>query len=348
MIEKKYLNEILIMRPIIIIMLVLYHSFAFYNGSWDNPGVSPNDAYEWISHYSYACLLEAFTFVSGYVWYYQIHKKRDFTNIVKNKFKRLILPALFWGCIYYLIFFYQDSHSLVHMIKRTVIGIGHLWFLPMLFWIFIMSYFIEKIRVELGFKVVCLLLLALIPLPLIPFQITKSIYYLFFFYLGAYVYEKLKDYKWKPFHISVIALVTVSLVYLTHKYVYKDIFDGLTGNGTGVVTTIWNGGLFVRAATVIYALGGVLLIYSLSRMCSVLLAEFIANHKTTILYINSLCMGIYIYQEFILKLIYYKTEFVSYIPSMLLPWIAFMVTLLLSALLTALTIKSNYLKYLIG
>lgn len=346
--EKKYLTEILIMRPVIIVMLVLYHSFAFYNGSWDNPGVSPNDTYEWISHYSYACLLEAFTFVSGYVWYHQIQKKRSFINTVKNKFKRLILPALFWGCIYYLLFSYPDSHSMVQMVKRTIIGIGHLWYLPMLFWIFILSYFIEQIRWKLGIKVIFLLLTALIPLPLIPFQISKSIYYLFFFYLGAYVYEKLKDYTWKPFPILMITIFAVSMVYITHEYVYKDIIDGLIGNGTGVVVTIWNGGLFVRTATVIYALGGVLLLYSLSRTCSMLFADFIANHNSTIVYVNSLCMGIYIYQEFILKLMYYKTEFVNSIPIMLLPWIAFMVTLFLSAILTALTIKSHYLKYTIG
>lgn len=50
--------------------------------------------------------------------------------------------------------------------------------------------------------------------------------------------------------------------------------------------------------------------------------------------ISNLCFGIYLFQQFILKILYYQTPFPEILGPILLPWVGFIVALLFSVLFT--------------
>lgn len=64
--------------------------------------------------------------------------------------------------------------------------------------------------------------------------------------------------------------------------------------------------------------------------------------------LSGYCYGVYIYQQFILKYLYYKTAFASYVSTEAFPWIGFVVALVFSLLLCHLTLKTKFGRYLIG
>ncbi len=40
--EKKILEDVVFMRVVLIVLLVLYHSFAIFNGAWEKPSGYPD------------------------------------------------------------------------------------------------------------------------------------------------------------------------------------------------------------------------------------------------------------------------------------------------------------------
>lgn len=72
--------------------------------------------------------LGVFTFISGFVLFYQSHKYEAFTHFLIKKTKRILIPCLFWGCVYAMFFGSYMSSSWPAAVNGT-----HLWYLPMLF-----------------------------------------------------------------------------------------------------------------------------------------------------------------------------------------------------------------------
>lgn len=60
--EMKYnLSEVSFIRPLLIILVVLYHAFAPFTGTWrEFVGFVPNEAYRYIADISYSSMLETF------------------------------------------------------------------------------------------------------------------------------------------------------------------------------------------------------------------------------------------------------------------------------------------------
>ena len=75
--------------------------------------------------------------------------------------------------------------------------------------------------------------------------------------------------------------------------------------------------------------------------------EFV-QQKPVLVTLSGYCYGVYIYQEFILRLIYYKTSMPTYINEYLLPWVAAGITLTFSLLLCHLTLRFRFGRFLIG
>lgn len=77
MAEKKNLDEISFIRPILIVMLVMYHAFAPWAGGWKEPkGFVPCEAYWWWGKLNYSFMLETFVMISGYIFGYQLITSR--------------------------------------------------------------------------------------------------------------------------------------------------------------------------------------------------------------------------------------------------------------------------------
>lgn len=147
---KKLLYEISIIRPLIIFLLVVYHALCVFTKGWVAPeGVPANSVYWWLGHLISGFRIETIAFVGGYVFSYQcieLSKRNSFGSFVWKKFKRLIIPCFVFGVLYYLLFrFNPEKFSWNVAFWKVANGIEHLWFLPMLFWCFLLTWAIDWI-----------------------------------------------------------------------------------------------------------------------------------------------------------------------------------------------------------
>lgn len=75
--DTNRLHEVTLLRAVLAVLIVFMHSFTCYNGSWDQPaGYIDIPIYKWIARFSFAATLEAFVFISGYVFALQCAKNR--------------------------------------------------------------------------------------------------------------------------------------------------------------------------------------------------------------------------------------------------------------------------------
>lgn len=63
---------------------------------------------------------------------------------------------------------------------------------------------------------------------------------------------------------------------------------------------------------------------------------------------SNLSMGVYLFQQFVLKYLYYKTPFTTMISPYVFPWLAFGVALVLSILLSLGVRRIKVGRFLIG
>lgn len=338
---KNILEEINIIRPLVIILLVLMHAFTMYGGSWPKPErIEDVELYFWIQRFSFACMLEMFVFISGYLFAYQVcelKKKYSFLQLIKVKFKRLIIPCIVFSLFYSFLFPPRDI-NILNYIYGLVNGFGHMWFLPMLFWCFVATYFLLKVRMKEEIKLIGLLCLSIFPSSLIPlpFRMASTMYYLFYFYLAYYIWNhrKLVVKGLATKKIIISGSILFLIVFISFNIVLRDN----TLSHTVIIS------LINKLGKIIYATIGVLLFY-ISIMYIIKQKRNIPNWFVKL---NVLCMGIYLFQQFILKLFYYKLPMPELLGTYWLPWVGFLVALLLSILLTFLLRKSQVGRWLVG
>ena len=194
---RNYLYEVVPIRLFLIVTLVFYHAFAIHSGAWES--INSNQEipiYAILDKLSYACLLETFVFISGYILGNKVSKKHILSaqNVFLKKAKRLIIPSILFSFLYILLLG-DDTQPLLKILYRIINGAGHMWFLPMLYWCFVEIYILEKINIDIKYKVFLLFLLMPFSILSIPFRLGSSLYYLFFFYLGYCI--KKYDYNLK-------------------------------------------------------------------------------------------------------------------------------------------------------
>ena len=331
--QVRNLDEISFIRPILIVLLIIVHCFTVFNGGWPPfIGYSDCTSYMWLSRTCYSFMLETFTFVSGYVLAYQIldlHKTTSLIVLVKKKFERLILPSIVFSFLYLQLF---DNKGCVNFangggtILLVFSGVGHLWYLPLLFWCSIVMWLVEKIRVSDKVKLIILLVLAILPFPFLPFQLYRVAYYMFFFFVGYKVWQYGNSYrkniKLKKVIISwgVFAVIFIGLRLLTAHLVEMSETAPFMAKIVLKMTS--------TSCKMVYSMIGVIAMYSTA-------VWFTNNYKLSKSYINigSLCFGVYVYHEFIIKYLYYFSDLPIKVGHINLPWIAFGVTLVLSLLL---------------
>lgn len=170
-------NQITNIRALAILLVVFGHSIIIYSSSWSL----------YSSIYSVPLLdntkriidiiqMPIFFSISGYLFFYTHNKKRGIVWLIKSKFKRLIVPYFLVGFIYmvpikYAVGYsgYQDK-TLFDILGNFLMcqDVGHLWFLPALFFIFliceVLINVIERVPIfrKLNIGAVVLLLIAII------------------------------------------------------------------------------------------------------------------------------------------------------------------------------------------
>lgn len=347
--KQKLLQDVVIIRLMLIVLLVLYHAFAIYNQAWKMPdGVSSVPAYWWIASFAYSFMLEAFVFLSGYVYGYQVREKYNdtvsFKVTVLNKFKRLIVPSIVFSIIYILLFGNGQNISWGGQIYSIINGAGHMWFLPMLFWCFVLLYIIERLKCSKNFIFVLSILAALLCIIPLPLRLSSTAYYFIFFYVGYYIQKNDicvgSIMNWKSISLFVSLFLIVFLC--SNVFVNSDRLISFSQESSLHKLCFV---LIKNAAKLAYSGLGLICAFAIINS---LLKKGALKVNQQMIRLSGFCFGVYIFQQFILKFIIYNESIVSAFGSYWLPWFSFVVALSESLLLSWLFVKSKVGKFLIG
>lgn len=149
-------NQITNLRAFAITLIVLGHSIIIYDRSFNLLSTDIEmPLFETTKHYISFIQLKLFFSISGFLMCYKVIKWKTasikdifkgFTLFIKQKSKRLIIPFIF-VCVLYMdpikIFIGVKDYSLSSTLllqQLLCTNIGHLWFLPCLFIIFVIMY----------------------------------------------------------------------------------------------------------------------------------------------------------------------------------------------------------------
>lgn len=290
--------------------------------------------------------MPAFFAISGGVFYltYEHFKKYPtFGKIIKNKFRRLMLPYYLCIAVIFiplgLFLHFPDATNYPDLLLRKyfLIGdMGWLWFLPVLFMIFGITYFLLKpLRKHTTAVFVVLGILSmfsiLLPLKIIPLQIFTPPHlickHLFYFCLGYFV-------------CSLFISGKVS----SHKKMFAYMGGAFAMLAAANITFIYKLPYLPLLTNFLLAILGTLGILTLS-LCLSFNDRLIKSKWFSVLKRHS--FGIYLFHEiFLLLLFNYFSEF------SISPYIAFtigcMVSIAGGLLISVISSKVPYLKGVLG
>ncbi len=189
--QTNKLQEISVLRAFSIVCVVFFHTYGMM---YADHFPSLKKMYSSLYYTTNQCILiniamPMFVVVSGYLFSHLI--KRDkystFKDLVLNKCKRILLPYFMFGIIL------MAATNNFHPLELLRGNYWHLWFLPMLFWCFIITWLINKLPFSsiLSWNILMLIssfLLALLPsfAPQI-FGLQGLSFWFCWFYLGWFL-----------------------------------------------------------------------------------------------------------------------------------------------------------------
>lgn len=349
--NKQHLLNIDLLRIILIVLMVFYHSFCFYIGAWGMPlGVKPVHVYSVLSELSYSFFLETFVFLSGLLYGVSSANRTGnvkFSKILMKKFKRLMIPSIVFSFLYFLCF--KEYTSITTTLYTILLGCGHLWFLPMLFGCFILIVGVEKYYVK--DKTILLLypLLIVFSIPDIPLHVSKICYYFCFFYLGyrMIVYKIVYSCNSKLLLCIFVVSFIVEYQLFTSRNspcTYNKLIDFFNENQIVYVEVFLH--LFKIFLRICYSICGLLL--SMKICVTIAKKDKMLSIEKNVSKVASCGMGVYIVQQFILIGLYYHTEYCQLINDYLIPWLAFLFTTCVSLIVVLIAKKSKIGRYLLG
>ena len=137
------------LRAFAIIVVILGHSIILYSSQWSIYTTDIDIPFlDYLKQIINIFQMPLFFSLSGYLFYFT-EKKKTFINIFFDKLKRLIIPYLIFSFLWLLPIRllikykgYQSTNFLTIIIKKIILGYdnGHLWYLPTLFFCFIIAY----------------------------------------------------------------------------------------------------------------------------------------------------------------------------------------------------------------
>jgi surface polysaccharide O-acyltransferase-like enzyme len=150
--KSKKFDEISVMHVLAMTMIVAFHSMCFYNGRWSKVHAIYIPFWAKLSTFLDVIDLNMFVFISGYLYgylYIYRNKYRHPSEVIRNKAIRLLIPYCFWGVFMVMSFPWNNWMKLLY-------GVGHLWFLLMLFGVFTLTVLLQLLnnqRVRFTWKV---------------------------------------------------------------------------------------------------------------------------------------------------------------------------------------------------
>lgn len=294
-------KEVDIIRVFVLVALVMYHSLAPYTGGWASisNGTSLIDSiYKWVGYFSYAGMLETFTAISGFVFcLVEVRRPTNIQILLLKKIRRLYIPALIWGIAYYLLFINTPKITGIWSILN---GIGHLWYLPMLLCCFILEKaFILKYNIPLWL----IAIIAFLPIPSLPLHFNSALYYLLFFHCGYSLYQHKGTFFKRLKFKKLIPILIVSAILLILSKKWQENVD---------LTTI---PILIKAVYI-----SLFILIRIAYSIPIVALYFFVGYKlrdtryyNTFSFISECSFGVYILQEFLIRIFYYKIGHADFI-----------------------------------
>lgn len=197
---RKEISKVVYLRSFLCILVVVGHIVARWKMT-DKYSVPVNRSliFPYISEFINSFHMSLFFALSGFLYCFLVSENRKynkFPEFLLNKFKRLIIPFLFTAIIFAPIVFFTTGkqNSVLIIIKDIITGRRgyHLWYLPTLFHIFVISMFAGKVLIKerkiLNICVLANLFIVSCWYYIFPsvFYIRETVTYLFFFWAGYY------------------------------------------------------------------------------------------------------------------------------------------------------------------
>lgn len=214
----KKLYDVVVLRSFAIVMVVAYHAYGLvYWGLFPEMTEKFKDLYYDVNEYVVNFRMPLFVFISGYLFSFLEREKGKyptFMALLKNKFRRLIVPYFVFATIYILTI--GGGFDLRALMSGDC---AHLWFITMLFWCFIFiriscvipwsrSRYFQFSLLALSFAV------SFIDVPKISFLgIENLLEWFFWFYLG-YVVSPYRNQLFNYLSGRRTLLLIFSLVYI--------------------------------------------------------------------------------------------------------------------------------------
>lgn len=238
--------------------------------------------------------------------------------------------------------FKVHTFSVSCIILSVLNGMGHLWFIPMLFWCFLVMWWIEKKQLKERLVFVALFGLSVLPMPTLPLGLGIVPHYLFYFYGGYLLYKYKQEVLKRLSNWRVVILLALVYVVFLQIRIYA---------------TNWHSANMLRIVQKIPILTTCNILRSIVSVSGIIALYLTVCHitekdgympKKMVIWSNSVCYGVYIYHQFILQYRYYETALPTHVNRYVLPWLTFVITLMVSISLTTITLKTKFGKFLIG
>lgn len=145
MVRKNYRYDIAMLRLLCITIVVFFHAYGMMYASHFSEATAAmyQKRYEFFNQtYLINIAMPMFIFISGFLFGSQLMRSSQpisFTKMIHNKFMRLMVPFFVFATLF---MFTQDAVSLRPFYQWTY---SHLWFLPMLFWCFVVTYLLRPL-----------------------------------------------------------------------------------------------------------------------------------------------------------------------------------------------------------
>lgn len=225
-------NEYSLMRVIAIILVVIGHSAYLKMGGVDYSSIlgdikltQVSQIDEYIVGVIYKFHMPLFFAISGAVYYLQSVRRNRYTTLdelIFSKSRRLLIPYLLAGMFFVIPIKFISHYYSIDYLSNAIFyemlqGIGHLWFLLALFWIFICFYILERYIFPRNKYIFYMIIFGtyffsdffdIIGIP----GLVKNYNYLLFFYLG-YFFESIRE-KYKRYALKFPIIFTCVLIIL--------------------------------------------------------------------------------------------------------------------------------------
>lgn len=349
MIKTNFVEISIIRTFAIILVAFIQHSFAPYGNSWNFiPDIPQNVLI------GYGILGTAFNnismplliFISGYLYaklYLEYGKYHSYSKLIKNKIYRLIIPSYIFGIFFAITL--SPKFFTLNNLSAILNGYAHLWFLPALFWCFVLSPLFIK-RKKILYEI--LLLFITFAFIYIPFPLILGFsfhFYFFYFVLGINIakYQKILNYlNSKESKVLLLFISLTSLLILC-------IYDNNDYTGTPLLHFPFN----EKILPIIRNIYRFTAIISILVLTIQLVNKFNMTNNKFIQFLDRISFGVYIFHMWIMWLLFKNKSISEYIIPyaqehyIIFPYIYFFIALVLSTIITIIFKRIKPIKYIL-